>query len=116
MKRLFAWDKVSSQNRTAEFLAQLSNMTLTLSASRPSSTGKDETERITKTVLESRNGKIEEASVDRLSGGERKRVAIALQLAFAALASDRSRMTSNLLVLDEVRISLENASKDVSAI
>ncbi len=38
----------------------------------------------------------------QLSGGERRRVALALALGFAALVRDRGRLRCNLLVLDEV--------------
>jgi DNA repair exonuclease SbcCD ATPase subunit len=38
----------------------------------------------------------------QLSGGEQRRVALALTLAWAELALDRAGMRCNLLVLDEV--------------
>ena len=43
-------------------------------------------------------------SVRQLSGGERRRVALALALGFAELASARTGLRCNLLVLDEVII------------
>jgi DNA repair exonuclease SbcCD ATPase subunit len=41
-------------------------------------------------------------SVAQLSGGEKKRVALALGLGLAQVAAARGRLTSNVLVLDEV--------------
>lgn len=42
-------------------------------------------------------------SLAQLSGGERRRVAVALALGFAELLRCRGRLSSNLLILDEVR-------------
>ena len=42
-------------------------------------------------------------TVRQLSGGERRRVALALALGFAELASARTGLRCNLLVLDEVK-------------
>ena len=41
-------------------------------------------------------------SLAQLSGGERRRVALALALGFADLVRSRGRLTCNLLVMDEV--------------
>lgn len=41
--------------------------------------------------------------VRQLSGGERRRVALALALGYRRLAASRGRFSANLLVLDEVR-------------
>lgn len=43
-----------------------------------------------------------ERSVRQLSGGERRRVALALGLGFLDLAAQRGNFRCNLLVLDEV--------------
>jgi hypothetical protein len=43
-------------------------------------------------------------SIAQLSGGEKKRVALALGLGFAEVVAARGRLTSNILVLDEVRV------------
>ena len=43
----------------------------------------------------------------QLSGGERRRIALALLLGFADLVSARGRLQCNLIVLDEVCIQLE---------
>ena len=44
--------------------------------------------------------------LSQLSGGERRRVAVALALGFAELLRCRGRLSSNLLILDEVSASL----------
>jgi DNA repair exonuclease SbcCD ATPase subunit len=44
-----------------------------------------------------------ERSIAQLSGGEKKRVALALGLGFAEVVAARGRLTSNVLILDEVR-------------
>jgi len=41
-------------------------------------------------------------SIAQLSGGEKKRVALALGLGFAEVVAARGRLTSNALILDEV--------------
>lgn len=48
------------------------------------------------------NGELRERAVEQLSGGERKRAALALALAYTQVAAARGRLTTNLLVLDEV--------------
>ena len=47
-------------------------------------------------------GGLKERSIRQLSGGERRRVALALALGFADLVSGRGRLRCNLIVLDEV--------------
>lgn len=49
------------------------------------------------------NGATRPRSLRQLSGGERRRVALALALGYRELAAQRGRLQSNLLVLDEVR-------------
>ena len=51
---------------------------------------------------------LKERSIRQLSGGERRRVALALALGYAQLATTRGQLRCNLLVLDE-------ASRDFSA-
>jgi ABC-type hemin transport system ATPase subunit len=64
-------------------------------------------EEISKTVrIRSAGGELRVRSVSQLSGGEKKRLALALGLGFAELAAARGRLSSNVLVLDEVLISL----------
>lgn len=48
-----------------------------------------------------------ERSVRQLSGGEQRRVALALALAFSELASARGCFTCNVLVLDEAGATCE---------
>ncbi len=55
-------------------------------------------------------------SVRQLSGGERRRVALALALGFADLASARTGLRCNLLVLDEVGTSLEQKRNELGYI
>lgn len=98
----FLW-LLQVQNQVDKYLKQMGSMTLSLSASRPSSkSGGEDLERITKTIHKIEDGVRRSYSVEQLSGGERRRVTLALLLGFVALASDRSSMTCNLLVLDEV--------------
>lgn len=47
-------------------------------------------------------GEVVQRSVKQLSGGERRRVALALAMGFADLASARTGLRCNLLILDEV--------------
>ncbi len=49
------------------------------------------------------DGSLRPRDVRQLSGGERRRVALALSLGFEALVRARRRLVSNLIVLDEVR-------------
>ena len=56
-------------------------------------------------LCRSASGKVVQRSVRQLSGGERRRVALALALGFAELASARTGLRCNLLVLDEVNAS-----------
>lgn len=61
-------------------------------------------EEISKIVrVRSAGGELRQRSIAQLSGGEKKRVALALGLGFAELVAARSRLTSNVLILDEVR-------------
>ena len=48
------------------------------------------------------SGEVVQRTVKQLSGGERRRVALALALGFADLVSARTGLRCNLLVLDEV--------------
>ncbi|KAL4857804.1 hypothetical protein ACK3TF_002216 [Chlorella vulgaris] len=61
-------------------------------------------EQIEKVVHVRQAGGLEmrQRNVCQLSGGERRRVALALALGFSELAAQRGRLRSNLIVLDEV--------------
>lgn len=50
------------------------------------------------------SGEVVHRSIRQLSGGERRRVALALGLGFSELAARRGRFSCNLLVLDEVHV------------
>ncbi|KAK9830414.1 hypothetical protein WJX72_011641 [[Myrmecia] bisecta] len=93
------------QVRTAGYLEQLSSgYTLSLSATRPSaSVPNSAIEKINKVVhVRMADASVRERSLRQLSGGERRRVALALALGFAELIGTRGRLRSNLIVLDEV--------------
>jgi len=51
-------------------------------------------------------GGLKERSIRQLSGGERRRVALALALGFADLTAGRGQLRCNLIVLDEVHPAL----------
>ena len=48
------------------------------------------------------DGTLVERSVRQLSGGERRRLALALALGFARLTANRGNLRCNVIVLDEV--------------
>jgi len=50
-------------------------------------------------------GGLKERSIRQLSGGERRRVALALALGFADLIAGRGQLRCNLIVLDEASAS-----------
>ena len=82
-------------------------VTLELTASRPRSATSElgTIEQVQKQVFVRVPGsptELRQRSVKQLSGGERRRVALALALGFTELASRRGRMRCDLLVLDEV--------------
>lgn len=92
------------QSKTAKFLEVLSSGTLRLllNPTRPSKTKQGAAmERIDKTVEVWAGGHFVSRSLKSLSGGEQRRVALALSLAFSELGSERSNTRSNMLVLDE---------------
>ncbi|KAL0053768.1 hypothetical protein WJX82_010500 [Trebouxia sp. C0006] len=101
------------QELTSRYLEQLSSgTTLTLAAFRPASkSGAAEIERITKSVHVRSESGLKERSIRQLSGGERRRVALALALGFADLISGRGQLRCNLIVLDEVLQQLDGEGK-----
>ena len=60
----------------------------------------EDKEEISKIVMVQVNGQLLPRSLAQLSGGERRRIALALALGFADLIRTRGRLSSNLLVLD----------------
>jgi DNA repair exonuclease SbcCD ATPase subunit len=98
------------QQSANQNLSQLApGISLELAASRPrsgksSSSDDSVIEQVEKKVLISIPGSTEvrQRSVRQLSGGERRRVALALALGFTELAARRGRLRCDLLVLDEV--------------
>ena len=99
------------QDRVAAHLAVLSpGAALTLSATRAASaTGRADIERISKMVTMRSGDAIVERSLRALSGGERRRVALAFALGFADLAAARGRLSCDTLILDEVLQHLDDA-------
>eukprot|EP00236_Picocystis_salinarum_P001690 CAMPEP_0183827234 /NCGR_PEP_ID=MMETSP0807_2-20130328/2138_1 /TAXON_ID=88271 /ORGANISM="Picocystis salinarum, Strain CCMP1897" /LENGTH=1066 /DNA_ID=CAMNT_0026072391 /DNA_START=63 /DNA_END=3263 /DNA_ORIENTATION=- len=92
------------QLKTANFLELLSSgaLRLILNPTRPSKSKQGATlERIDKTVEVWAKSGFVSRSLKSLSGGEQRRVALALSLAFSELGSERSNTRSNMLVLDE---------------
>ncbi len=104
------------QHSANNHLSQLApGIALELAASRPRSTSKASSagesttadsviEQVEKKVLLRVPGsnELRQRSVRQLSGGERRRVALALALGFTELAARRGKLRCDLLVLDEV--------------
>ena len=102
------------QHSANQNLSQLApNIILELAASRPRSNSKSTMDKITaESVIEQVEKKalvrvpgsteLRQRSVRQLSGGERRRVALALALGFTELAARRGKLRCDLLVLDEV--------------
>uniref|UniRef100_A0A0G4I8L5 Calcineurin-like phosphoesterase domain-containing protein n=1 Tax=Chromera velia CCMP2878 TaxID=1169474 RepID=A0A0G4I8L5_9ALVE len=62
-------------------------------------------------VLSVDGSEFRERSLAQLSGGQWRRVSLALALGFASLAQQRGRLSSNLLVLDEVFTHLDRSGR-----
>ncbi|KAF5832983.1 hypothetical protein DUNSADRAFT_10970 [Dunaliella salina] len=96
------------QTLAAYYMQQLANnMVLELSATKAKASskgdGEDSMEKIDKVVkYRTPSGENRIRSLFQLSGGERRRVALALCLAFADLVKQYGRLSCNVLVLDEV--------------
>jgi DNA repair exonuclease SbcCD ATPase subunit len=94
------------QEATATHLTALApGVTLELAPCRPSKSDPDAViERVERIVWvrPPQGGDPKQRSVRQLSGGERRRVALALALGFSQLAGRKGRLRSELLVLDEV--------------
>jgi ATPase subunit of ABC transporter with duplicated ATPase domains len=75
----------------------------TLAAAAAAATAAAAKEEVSKVVrVRSAGGELRQRSIAQLSGGERKRLALALGLGYAEVVAARGRLTSNVLVLDEV--------------
>eukprot|EP00873_Tetraselmis_striata_P041002 jgi/Tetstr1/461266/TSEL_006393.t1 len=86
-----------------------SSFSLVLSPTKAGASNKPATEQITKLVqMRLASGEVVHRSIRQLSGGERRRFALALGLGFSELAARRGRFSCNLLVLDEVLQHLDN--------
>ncbi|CAM6128294.1 unnamed protein product [Calypogeia fissa] len=102
------------QERTARFLQVLSGGTLglLLRPTKELKRTKASVETIDRVALvQLSNGVIEQRSLRQLSGGERRRQALALALGFAEFASLKSGLHCDLLVLDEVLQHLDGEGK-----
>ena len=73
----------------------------TSSTNKTPSSGDNDKEEISILVMIRVNGGLMTRSLAQLSGGERRRVALALALGFADLVRSRGRLSCNLMVLDE---------------
>ena len=93
------------QARTCKFLEELSGgfITLGLSATTASkSKSGGALQRVSREIrVRSSSGEMIPRSLKQCSGGERRRVALALALAYGELAAERSAVRVELLVLDE---------------
>ncbi|XP_073389591.1 uncharacterized protein [Physcomitrium patens] len=93
------------QEKTAFYLEMLSggSLGLLLRPTRMTKSSKVTVEAIDKVaVVRLSNGSLENRSLRQLSGGERRRMALALALGYSQFASQRGGIQCNLLVLDEV--------------
>lgn len=93
------------QERTARYLEMLSggSLGLLLRPTKMTKSSKVTVEAIDKVaVVRLSNGILENRSLRQLSGGERRRMALALALGYSEIASQRGGIHCNLLVLDEV--------------
>ncbi|KXZ52978.1 hypothetical protein GPECTOR_8g35 [Gonium pectorale] len=122
------------QAYTAEYLSELcEEFVLEISATRPAGGGggggggggssraaaaaareKDEITKLVK-VRSPEDGSLRPRDVRQLSGGERRRLALALVLGFQALVRRRRRLVCNLMVLDEVLQQLDNTGCELVA-
>ncbi|CAK9226938.1 unnamed protein product [Sphagnum troendelagicum] len=93
------------QERTARYLEMLSggSLGLLLRPTKLTKSSKVSVEAIDKiAVVRLSNGTLENRSLRQLSGGERRRLGLALALGYADFVSQKGGLQCNLLVLDEV--------------
>lgn len=75
--------------------------------------GEAETEKIVKNVLvRSTDGELRERGLSQLSGGQWRRVSMALDLAYAEIVRRRGLLRSNLMVMDEVLTHLDASGRE----
>ena len=73
----------------------------------------DELEKIVKSVMvRSADGKYRERGLSQLSGGQWRRVSMALDLAFAEIIRRKGTLRCNLIVMDEVLTHLDSAGRE----
>lgn len=73
----------------------------------------DELEKIVKSVIvRSADGKYRERGLSQLSGGQWRRVSMALDLAFAEIIRRKGALRCNLIVMDEVLTHLDSAGRE----
>lgn len=96
------------QDRAADILEKLSNgaLELLLSATSEAKSGPKKESRVLQRVsreirVQLANGQMAVRSIQQCSGGERRRVALALELAYAELVAERCGVKIEMLVLDE---------------
>ena len=75
--------------------------------------GDDDADRIVKAVwVRSADGTMRERGLSQLSGGQWRRVSMALDLAFAEIIRRRGTLRSNLIVMDEVLTHLDASGRE----
>lgn len=104
------------QARTAAILEDVSGgaLTLTLSATSEAKSGRKgrALQRVSREIrVRLADGSMAVRSVRQCSGGERRRVALALALGFGELAAERSGVSLDLLVLDEALQQMDEEGK-----
>jgi DNA repair exonuclease SbcCD ATPase subunit len=108
------------QARTASILEEISGgaLTLALSATSEAKSGKKgrALQRISREIsVRLADGSMVRRSVRQCSGGERRRVALALALGFGELAAERSGVSLDLLVLDEALQQMDEEGMQAAA-
>lgn len=75
--------------------------------------GDEDTDKIVKTVsVRASDGEFKERSLSQLSGGQWRRVSMALDFAFAEVIRRRGTLRSNLIVMDEVLTHLDASGRE----
>jgi DNA repair exonuclease SbcCD ATPase subunit len=94
------------EERSRWYLEQMTDgMLLELSATKTSTKkkGSEEVKEVIQKIVKIKKGsEVIQRSIQQLSGGERRRLAISLSLGFMDLVRARGRLSCNLLILDEV--------------